>query len=49
MRENVWGFILESKQYLQFFILPEERDTIEFFDRYQYLDKDLGVPLTPVS
>ncbi|KAI8117113.1 General transcription factor 3C polypeptide 1 [Lucilia cuprina] len=47
LKENVWNFILQVRQHLQFFELPEERSTVKLFDRYQFVDSDLGVPLSP--
>uniref|UniRef100_A0A1B0AFE8 B-block_TFIIIC domain-containing protein n=1 Tax=Glossina pallidipes TaxID=7398 RepID=A0A1B0AFE8_GLOPL len=47
LREEIWRFILRVHQHLQFFQLPQDRETIEYFDRYQIVDADLGVPIKP--
>ncbi|KAM7349164.1 general transcription factor 3C polypeptide 1 isoform 1-T4 [Cochliomyia hominivorax] len=47
LKENVWKFILDVQQHLQFFEIPEERSTVKLFDRYQCVDNDLGIPLSP--
>lgn len=49
LRDEIWRFILRVHQHLQFFQLPQDRETIEYFDRYQIVDADLGVPIKPVS
>lgn len=49
LEDNIWQFILRVHQHLQFFELPEERETAKLFDRYEVVDPDLGVPLAQVK
>lgn len=46
--QQVWAFILRVHNHFQFYELPVERETVKLFDRYQLVDPDLGVPITPV-
>ncbi|XP_073816879.1 general transcription factor 3C polypeptide 1 [Musca autumnalis] len=45
--EQTWAFILRVHKHLEFYELPVERETVKLFDRYQFVDPDLGVPITP--
>lgn len=47
--DQVWKFILRMHKHFQFYELPVERETVVLFDRYQLVDSDLGVPITPVE
>ncbi|XP_075148767.1 general transcription factor 3C polypeptide 1 [Haematobia irritans] len=47
MITQIWSFLLRMHKHLQFFELPVERETVTIFDRYQVVDTDLGVPITP--
>uniref|UniRef100_A0A1A9WA75 B-block_TFIIIC domain-containing protein n=1 Tax=Glossina brevipalpis TaxID=37001 RepID=A0A1A9WA75_9MUSC len=49
IQDQIWQFILRIHQHLQFFQLPHERETIEYFNRYQTVDADLGAPVTPAK
>lgn len=39
---------MRQHQELEYYILPEPRETIPFFDRFKNLDSDIGVPIISV-
>lgn len=46
--ESVWNFLKTSNK-IQFFVLPEVREPLKIFNRFDFIDPVTGVPNVPVS
>lgn len=48
-KKSIWTTILKLKNELEFYVLPEPRETIPYFDRFANRDTDTSVPIVPVG